>query len=260
MYSLHYKGIVIFILAVMGNQLFGQRYVEKKHLWGGEVPRWSFVDFFHSFLIVFRVLCGEWIESTWDCMNVAGWPCVPFFLLTMIIGNLVVLKLFLALLLSSFGADKLLRAEDVTDEEITKIQEALDRIRRFTTYLVAKLYPYFYNWRVCRKRNVSAMRRNARFMYTTTSQNSTNYDDSNEANRDSQQQQCRSDLELAKHLSNSSNNNKSCLHRRCPRLAKSLFELRQSTRRLVENKYFELFVIVVIVMSSVSLVSSLTSV
>ena len=44
----------------------------------------------HSFMIVFRVLCGEWIESMWNCMRVAGWPCVPFFLLTMIIGNLVV--------------------------------------------------------------------------------------------------------------------------------------------------------------------------
>ncbi len=74
----------------MGNQLFGSKYVENKHVWGGELPRWNFVDFFHSFMIVFRVLCGEWIESMWDCLNVAGWPCVPFFLVTMIVGNLVV--------------------------------------------------------------------------------------------------------------------------------------------------------------------------
>ncbi len=78
----------------MGNQLFGSYYIEKKDLFGGEVPRWSFVDFFHSFLIVFRVLCGEYIESTWDCLKVAGWPCMPFFLLTMMIGNLVVIIRF----------------------------------------------------------------------------------------------------------------------------------------------------------------------
>jgi hypothetical protein len=78
-----FEAIIIFIFAVMGNQLFGPKYTENLHLWGGELPRWSFVDFFHSFLIVFRVLCGEWIESMWDCLNVAGWPCVPFFLLTM---------------------------------------------------------------------------------------------------------------------------------------------------------------------------------
>lgn len=55
-----------------------------------EMPRWNFVDFMHSFMIVFRVLCGEWIESMWDCMVVASKVCVPFFLATVVIGNLVV--------------------------------------------------------------------------------------------------------------------------------------------------------------------------
>ena len=41
-------------------------------------------------MIVFRVLCGEWIESMWDCIHCTGFICIPFFLLTMIIGNLVV--------------------------------------------------------------------------------------------------------------------------------------------------------------------------
>ena len=41
-------------------------------------------------MIVFRVLCGEWIESMWDCMWVASKVCVPFFLATVVIGNLVV--------------------------------------------------------------------------------------------------------------------------------------------------------------------------
>ena len=54
------------------------------------MPRWNFIDFMHSFMIVFRVLCGEWIESMWDCMWVASKVCVPFFLATVVIGNLVV--------------------------------------------------------------------------------------------------------------------------------------------------------------------------
>lgn len=41
-------------------------------------------------MTVFRVLCGEWIENMWNCIRVVGMQCVPFFLLTMIIGNLVV--------------------------------------------------------------------------------------------------------------------------------------------------------------------------
>lgn len=55
-----------------------------------ELPRWHFMDFMHSFMIVFRVLCGEWIESMWDCMLVGDSTCIPFFLATVVIGNLVV--------------------------------------------------------------------------------------------------------------------------------------------------------------------------
>ena len=31
--------------------------------------RWNFTDFFHSFMMIFRILCGEWIEPLWDCMR-----------------------------------------------------------------------------------------------------------------------------------------------------------------------------------------------
>jgi hypothetical protein len=75
----------------MGMQLFAQNYTAEKF---GSVPRWNFLDFLHSFMIVFRVLCGEWIESMWDCIYCSGFHCVPFFLLTMIIGNLVVRRFF----------------------------------------------------------------------------------------------------------------------------------------------------------------------
>ncbi len=65
-------------------------------------------------MIVFRVLCGEWIESMWDCMYVAGPTCVPYFLAVVLVAYLVILNLFLALLLSSFSgmggeSDRLLR-------------------------------------------------------------------------------------------------------------------------------------------------------
>ena len=96
--------IIIFIFAVMGMQLFGKDYTDKVcEKWECELPRWNFTDFMHSFMIVFRVLCGEWIESMWDCIYVAGPACVPYFLATVLVGNLVILNLFLALLLSSFS-------------------------------------------------------------------------------------------------------------------------------------------------------------
>ncbi|XP_054288733.1 sodium channel protein para-like isoform X6 [Macrosteles quadrilineatus] len=126
--------IIIFIFAVMGMQLFGKNYVDHVDRFpGGELPRWNFTDFMHSFMIVFRVLCGEWIESMWDCMYVGDVSCIPFFLATVVIGNLVVLNLFLALLLSNFGSSSL--SAPAADTETNKIAEAFDRIGRFSTWV-----------------------------------------------------------------------------------------------------------------------------
>jgi len=82
--------VIIFIFAVMGMQLFGGNYTADNFPQTGVVPLWNFRDFFHSFMIVFRVLCGEWIQLMWDCMLCSSYVCIPFFLAAMIIGNLVV--------------------------------------------------------------------------------------------------------------------------------------------------------------------------
>lgn len=85
--------IIVFIFAVVGMQLFGKSYKECvcKIAADCSLPRWHMHDFFHSFLIVFRILCGEWIETMWDCMEVAGQAmCLTVFLMVMVIGNLVV--------------------------------------------------------------------------------------------------------------------------------------------------------------------------
>ncbi|XP_059079205.1 sodium channel protein para-like [Tigriopus californicus] len=126
-------GIIIFIFAVMGMQLFGSYYVTKvcNPKWNCVMPRWNFTDFMHSIMIVFRVLCGEWIESMWDCMFVAGVTCVPYFLATVLVANLVILNLFLALLLSSFS--DMGGGEKAEDQEKDKIQIAFDRIGWFFT-------------------------------------------------------------------------------------------------------------------------------
>uniref|UniRef100_A0A8D1ZI83 Sodium channel protein n=2 Tax=Sus scrofa TaxID=9823 RepID=A0A8D1ZI83_PIG len=84
--------IIVFIFAVVGMQLFGKSYKECvcKINEDCTLPRWHMNDFFHSFLIVFRVLCGEWIETMWDCMEVAGQAmCLIVYMMVMVIGNLV---------------------------------------------------------------------------------------------------------------------------------------------------------------------------
>ncbi|XP_060794421.1 sodium channel, voltage gated, type VIII, alpha subunit a isoform X12 [Neoarius graeffei] len=131
--------IIVFIFAVVGMQLFGKNYrdcVCKIHV-DCKLPRWHMNDFFHSFLIVFRVLCGEWIETMWDCMEVAGQAmCLIVFMMVMVIGNLVVLNLFLALLLSSFSADNLAATDD--DGEMNNLQISVNRIKSGFGWVKAK--------------------------------------------------------------------------------------------------------------------------
>ncbi|XP_016296401.1 sodium channel protein type 4 subunit alpha A-like [Sinocyclocheilus anshuiensis] len=136
--------IIVFIFAVVGMQLFGKSYKDCvcKISEDCELPRWHMNDFFHSFLIVFRILCGEWIETMWDCMEVAGASmCLIVFMMVMVIGNLVVLNLFLALLLSSFSGDNLSGGDD--DGEMNNLQIAIGRITRGLDWLKAFIASMF---------------------------------------------------------------------------------------------------------------------
>ncbi|XP_011894025.1 PREDICTED: sodium channel protein type 9 subunit alpha isoform X5 [Cercocebus atys] len=128
--------IIVFIFAVVGMQLFGKSYKECVCKINDDctLPRWHMNDFFHSFLIVFRVLCGEWIETMWDCMEVAGQAmCLIVYMMVMVIGNLVVLNLFLALLLSSFSSDNLTAIEE--DPDANNLQIAVTRIKMGINYV-----------------------------------------------------------------------------------------------------------------------------
>uniref|UniRef100_A0A8C6LRV0 Sodium channel protein n=1 Tax=Nothobranchius furzeri TaxID=105023 RepID=A0A8C6LRV0_NOTFU len=137
--------IIVFIFAVVGMQLFGKNYQDCvcKISFDCQLPRWHMKDFFHSFLIVFRVLCGEWIETMWDCMEVAGQPlCILVFMLVMVIGNLVVLNLFLALLLSSFSSDNLSAPDE--DGDLNNIQIAIARMHSGITWLIRSVVSLFH--------------------------------------------------------------------------------------------------------------------
>nr|XP_033965373.1 sodium channel, voltage-gated, type I-like, alpha isoform X3 [Pseudochaenichthys georgianus] len=132
--------IIVFIFAVVGMQLFGKHYKDCvcKISENCILPRWHMNDFFHSFLIVFRVLCGEWIETMWDCMEVAGTTkCIIVYMMVLVIGNLVLLNLFLALLLSSFSSDNIAGVEDDTD--MNNFQVAIGRIHNGIAFVKSLL-------------------------------------------------------------------------------------------------------------------------
>nr|XP_002812597.3 sodium channel protein type 7 subunit alpha [Pongo abelii] len=136
----------IFFAAAFGMKLFGQNYEEFVcHIDKDcQLPRWHMHDFLHSFLNVFRILCGEWVETLWDCMEVAGqsW-CIPFYLMVILIGNLLVLYLFLALV-SSLSSCKDVTAEE--NNEAKNLQLAVARIKKGINYVLLKI--------LCKTQNV----------------------------------------------------------------------------------------------------------
>ncbi|XP_065438476.1 sodium channel protein type 5 subunit alpha-like [Chrysemys picta bellii] len=128
-------GITVFIFAVVGMQVFGNYYSNSTKISTDCNLRWHMIDFFHSFLIIFRILCGEWIETLWGCMEVAGKElCLPFFLLVLVVGNLVVLNLFIALLLNSCNIDDPATPDEA--EKRTKLQLAFSRIHRGLQFVI----------------------------------------------------------------------------------------------------------------------------
>ncbi|CAG5107139.1 Oidioi.mRNA.OKI2018_I69.chr1.g3165.t1.cds [Oikopleura dioica] len=135
--------IVLFIFAVIGMQLFRADYL--KHFNDGmevnettkiHLPRWHFIDFPHAFLIVFRIQCGEWVESMFECMKVSKPKiCIPIFITVFVIGNLVILNLFLALLLNSFSGDVLQQ----TEASSNAFALAGERIQRCIVHVAKKI-------------------------------------------------------------------------------------------------------------------------
>ncbi|XP_034448726.1 sodium channel protein type 4 subunit alpha B isoform X2 [Hippoglossus hippoglossus] len=143
--------IIVFIFAVVGMQLFGKNYKDCvcRIAEDCKLPRWHMNDFFHAFLIIFRVLCGEWIETMWDCMEVSGQAmCLIVFMMVMVIGNLVVLNLFLAMLLSSFSGDNLAAPED---EGENNLQIAINRINRAVSWTRSGIVEHI--WTLMGKKN-----------------------------------------------------------------------------------------------------------
>ncbi|XP_023562395.1 sodium channel protein type 7 subunit alpha isoform X2 [Octodon degus] len=136
----------IFFSTVFGMKLFGQSYkdcvcrIDKDC----QLPRWNMYDFFHSYIFVFRILCGEWIETLWDCMEVAGQPsCICFYMMVILIGNLLILYLFVGLV-SSFHSYQDATAEEYN--EAMNVQLAVARIKKAITYILLKI--------LCKKQNL----------------------------------------------------------------------------------------------------------
>lgn len=85
--------VMFFGFVTVGYQLFHRSYQLSvcKISEDCTLPVWHMDDFFHTFLSIFRVLSGSWIEILWDCMEVSGMTmCLTFMVSVVVMGNLLV--------------------------------------------------------------------------------------------------------------------------------------------------------------------------
>jgi hypothetical protein len=83
----------------------------------GEYPRANFNTFLAGFTTIFIVFIGEdWNASMYDHVRSRGMSAVLFFISLFILGNLVLLNLFLAILLKNFEEPP--GKDEVEDEDV----------------------------------------------------------------------------------------------------------------------------------------------
>lgn len=81
-------GIIIYIFAVVGMEIFGKQYT--KEIFGNNIPRYNFEDFGNSFMMIFRILCGKWIEPQWDLLRATNAASIIFIFMVFVVGRWVV--------------------------------------------------------------------------------------------------------------------------------------------------------------------------
>ncbi|XP_069384943.1 sodium channel protein type 4 subunit alpha B-like isoform X2 [Paralichthys olivaceus] len=141
---------MVFIFTVVGMQLFQDNYSDFvcRISTDCQLPRWHMKNLFHTFVLVFRILCGEWIENMWDCMQVSSPSvCLMFFIMVLVFGHLLVLNLFLVLLMSSIGDDLVAPKEKVKNHLII----AVDQIKRGVAWTRAWILEHI--WTLVGKKN-----------------------------------------------------------------------------------------------------------
>jgi len=94
--------LIVFIFCLLGMQLFGGKLNVD-----GEVPRANFDTLVWSAVAVFQVLTGEdWNQIMYDCVNGTNAWSALYFVTLIVIGDFMILNLFIAILLANFSNPK----------------------------------------------------------------------------------------------------------------------------------------------------------
>ncbi|CAL8098039.1 unnamed protein product [Orchesella dallaii] len=135
---------IFYLFCVAGMHLFRLEGVHNSE------SSWHFGDFWHSFMVIFRILCGEWTETMWECFEANGPICIPFYITAVIVLNLIVLNLLLVMFLQRFSAASIIKNGTGQNVEPTQIDIVIDRFRRFWNWIKSP----FCKFRCTKTRNI----------------------------------------------------------------------------------------------------------
>jgi len=109
--------LVIFIYALLGMQLFGGNFGPENNWENNEKPRFNYDTLDWALITTFVMVSAEnWPTLLYQGMRAAGAWSFVYFVSLYIIGNALVLNLFIGLLLSQFENDE----EVITDDQKTR--------------------------------------------------------------------------------------------------------------------------------------------
>lgn len=118
--------IIIFIFSLIGTQLFAGRLTDEA--FDGDKPSAHFDTLGWAFVTVFQILTGEnWNEVLYNGMKVSGATAVMYFLSLSVVGNYVILNLFLAILLEQFEQED---EREVIEKEVREAKLEKDLIEK----------------------------------------------------------------------------------------------------------------------------------
>jgi hypothetical protein len=119
--------LTIFIFALLGMQMFGGKMCGLGD--DGDTPRHNFDTLLWALVTVFQVLTGEdWNAVMYDGVAASGSWSSLYFVALLIIGNFLVLNLFIAILLTNFSAQEI-------SSDMKETRKLLESISFFNTYM-----------------------------------------------------------------------------------------------------------------------------
>jgi voltage-dependent calcium channel L type alpha-1D len=128
-YLLLLMGLILFIYSLIGVQFFKDQFVDEQ----GKQARANFDSLYWSFITVFQILTGEnWNQVMGIGYHSVGWGSVIYFVSLLIIGNYILLNLFLAILLQHFDFDSKGLSENILESEKDKKrrEKTLEKLKR----------------------------------------------------------------------------------------------------------------------------------